>query len=58
MKSNLKIGLVVVGFIGWFHCLILRDLTGVDLVAVSDTNAKLQRKVEQQLGDCPRTANN
>lgn len=48
--NNLRIGLAGVGFIGWFHCLVLRDLPCVDLVAVSDNNTKLKRKVEQQLG--------
>lgn len=49
MKNRVKVAVIGAGFIGWLHCIIFRDILGVKLVAVADSDKLVKYRVENEL---------
>jgi len=49
-QKPIRVGVVGVGYLGFHHARIYRELPGVSLVAVVDTNPRRLREVEERLG--------
>ena len=47
-QTQIRVGVIGVGFMGQVHTSILRDIPGVDLVGVADPNEEVARNVAQR----------
>ncbi len=50
MSSNLRVGVVGVGYLGRFHARIYSEMSGVDLVGVVDTDARTAKTIAHEYG--------
>ena len=49
-QTQIRVGVIGVGFMGQVHTGILRDIPGVDLVGVADPNEEVARNVAKRFG--------